>query len=220
MVNNGATSSGTTSAPNNNISSRTPALEGTSDATSSTQHIVEGQSIEGTFAREAVRQIKPIIELFRTDKIKKSQAIYRIGQVLAAEPTGNERLKSDALEQYAGTLDRIESLAASADKHGARVTITGPMHERRVGGPGKRSREHAEFDRHIADEPEENDVNGFLAKLSKGLEPGVEQDEREERSGEDSDQELEANDGIEERGWSNKKQKVYESQMPWFSTEQ
>ena len=118
-MNNGAASSGTTSAPNNNISSQMPALEGNSDATSSAQHTVEGQSIKGTFAREAVRQIEPIIELFRTDKINKSQAIYQIGQVLAAEPTGNERLKSDALEQYAGTLNRIESLAASADKHGA-----------------------------------------------------------------------------------------------------
>ena len=103
-MNNGATSSGTTSAPNNNISSQTPAPEGTSDATSLAQHTVEGQSIEGTFAREAVRQIEPIIELFRTDKIKKSQVIYRIGQVLAAEPTGNEQMHSSSTQELSTEL--------------------------------------------------------------------------------------------------------------------
>ena len=127
-------------------------------------------------------------------------------------------MKSDALEQYAVTLDRIESLAASVDKHGTRVTVTRAMHERRVGESSKRSRQHSESDRHTADEPQENDVNSFLAKLSKGLEPGMEQEEQGEGSGDDSEQE--ADDTLEEWGWSNKKQKIYESQMPWFSAEQ
>ena len=219
MVNNGSAPSGSTSASNNTLN-RTPISESVtdSDTISTTQCTIGGHNGEGIFAGETVKQIEPVVKLFRTDKIKKSLAIYRIGQILAAGPTGNEGLKSDTLEQYAVTLDWIESLATSVDKHGARVTVAGTMHERRVGESSKRSRQHAESDRHTADEPQENNVDSFLAKLSKGLEPGMEQEERGEGSKDDSEQE--ADDTLEERGRSNKKQKIYESQMPWFSPEQ
>ena len=138
MVNNasGPKSSGSTATPNTG-SNRPTASRDTTNTTSSNQPTVESQEHELTFAGEAVKQIEPIIELFRTDKIKKSQAILRIGQILAAEPTGNEHLKSSALEQYAATLDRIEALTASANKHGTQVIRTGPMHERRIGEFGK-----------------------------------------------------------------------------------
>ena len=39
----------------------------------------------------------------RSGRIKKLQAIYQIGQILAGEPARNEQLKSDALEQYVST---------------------------------------------------------------------------------------------------------------------
>ena len=64
------------------------------------------------------------------------------------------------------------------------------MHERRAGESGKRSRGHAELDRHTAntDEPQENEVDSFLANLSKGFEPGEEQGERGEGSDDNSEQ--------------------------------
>ena len=190
MVNNASGSTPLGAAPASNaMAHRTPVSRDTTDTTSTTQHTVKSWESEPAFAGEAVKRIEPIIELFRAEKIRKSQAIFRIGQVLAMEPTGNEELKSSALEQYTGTLDRIESLAATVNKHGARVIGTGPMHERRVSESGKRSRGLAELDRYNdADGPGEGDVDHFLAKLSKGFEPGVGQGEKGEgsESGDDS----------------------------------
>ena len=104
MVNNESTPSGSTSAPNNE-SIQTLTSERTPNAAGTSQYTVERQGGEDTFAREAVKQIEPIIESFRTHKIKKPQAICQIGEILTAEPSGNDQLKLDALEQYAGTLD-------------------------------------------------------------------------------------------------------------------
>ena len=67
-----------------------------------------------TFAGEIVHQIKAIVESFRVGKIKKSQAIFQIGQILAAEPTGDDKLKSNSLDRYAATLDGIEALTAES----------------------------------------------------------------------------------------------------------
>jgi hypothetical protein len=211
MVNNETTPS--TSARVETSSSR--ASETTAGTSGTTQQTNIGQDNEPTFAEEAVKQIEPIIESFRTGKVKKSQATYQIGQVLAAEPTGNEQLKSDALEQYANTLDRIESIITSVNQHGTRVT-TGI--ERRNEESNKRSRGHAELDRNNTHEQREDDVDNFLTRLSKGVKPGMDEDTQREGSEENSDQELDEVPG--ERGRSNKKQKIYESQMPWFNTEQ
>ena len=52
----------------------------------STQHSGEDDSIiEFNFAAEVVQQIETLVELFRMGKIKKPQAIFKIGQVLAAD---------------------------------------------------------------------------------------------------------------------------------------
>ena len=217
MVNNGSTPS--TSASVDISSNRTPNSGGSSETVGTTQYGPESQESNHVFAGEAVKRIEPIVESFRTEKIKKSQAIYRIGEILAAEPTGNEQLKSEALEQYAAVLDRIESLVASANGHGARVA--GPMHERRLGAGenGKRSRGYAELDGDNPNEPRGSDVDNFLAKLSKGLEPGIEQDVQGDGSQEGDESDQEPDDELGERGRSNKKPRIFESQMPWFDAE-
>jgi len=59
------------------------------------------------------------------------------------------------------------------------------------------------------------DVDDFLERLSKdsgGLEDPGEGDS-------DNDSEQESVDGAGDQGRSNKKQRIYEAQMPWFSTE-
>ena len=97
-------------------SSRTGASDSTTLAT--TQQSGELQT-EGnvTFVGQAVEQIQAFIESFRTGKIKKSQAIFKIGQVLATE-SRDKQLKSDKLEQYSSTLDRIQALSAKSHEHG------------------------------------------------------------------------------------------------------
>jgi hypothetical protein len=56
-----------------------------------TQHSGDEQTSEPVFAGEAVRQIEALVETFRTGKAKKSQTIFKIGQILASEPSGSER---------------------------------------------------------------------------------------------------------------------------------
>ena len=85
-----------------------------------TQQSGDSQGEENTFAGEIVRQIEAIVESFRTEKSTKPQAIFKIGQVLATEQTGDEQSKLDSLERYASTLDNIEALSAQSAKHGQR----------------------------------------------------------------------------------------------------
>jgi hypothetical protein len=98
-----------------------PAPVGFTDSltTGPTQRSIEEPTEEGLFAGETVRHIETIVESFRTNKIKKSQAIYKIGRALASEPTGDDELKSDSLERYAATLNGIEALASQSVKHGS-----------------------------------------------------------------------------------------------------
>ena len=113
-------------------SSRTGASDSITPAT--TQQSGELQT-EGnvTFAGQAVEQIQAFVESFRTGKIRKSQAIFKIGQVLAAE-SGDEQLKSDALEQYSSTLDGIEALSVKSHEHGER--LVNPLLGKRKNIPG------------------------------------------------------------------------------------
>ena len=60
-----------------------------------TQQSADEQASGSTFAGETVRQIEALVKSFRTKQINKSETIYRIGQVLADEPTGSKQLKFD-----------------------------------------------------------------------------------------------------------------------------
>jgi hypothetical protein len=86
------------------------------------QQSTDEQSGEITFAGEVVRQIEALVESFHTGKTKKSQTIFKIGQVLENKPGENEQLKSDSLNGYLATLDGIEALAAQSDRHGTHVS--------------------------------------------------------------------------------------------------
>jgi hypothetical protein len=156
------------------------------------------------------------VESFRTGKIKKSESIYRIGRILADQPTGSEQLKSDSLERYVSTLEGIEAIVAKSNQHGARVTESalGKRKDTSSGGSGRPE----ELNRNSPDIGEPADIDDFLQRMSE--EHDVE--ERGSISGRDSEDDSgqESNDGIGERGRSNKKQRIYESQMPWFKAEQ
>ena len=84
-----------------------------------TQQSADEQASRSTFAGETVCQIEALVESFRTRQINKSETIYRISQVLADEPTGSKQLKSNSLNRYVATLERIEAIAAQSDQYGA-----------------------------------------------------------------------------------------------------
>ena len=197
-------------------------IEGTSSgaastiATGATQQPDENQTVENLFAGEVVQKIQTIIESYRTSKVRKSQAVVQIAQLLAAESSGSEHLKIDALERYSSTLDAIEARAAETNKHGARVTDSA-LRKGKEDSP-KRSRRHEEPDRDNAGTTRAIDVDDFLNGFSKGNEQRMGGNDLGGESGNESDAGSE--NGVGERGHSNKKQRIYESQMPWFSTEQ
>jgi hypothetical protein len=203
-----------TSTPNESSSNRIQ----DSITTATSQPSGDEQSQEDSFAGEAVQQIETVVESFRTGKIKKPQAIYKIGQILAAEPKGDDLLKSNSLDQYASTLDGIEALAAQANKCGS--LLADPLLGKRKDGPSEGSRGHEEFDRgHTDAGPSQAiDVDNFLEGISKGNTLDAGGHIPDERSGDESESESVDDGG--RRGRSNKKQRIYESQMPWFSTEQ
>ena len=193
-------------------SSRTGASDSITPAT--TQQSGELQT-EGnvTFAGQAVEQIQAFVESFRTGKIRKSQAIFKIGQVLAAE-SGDEQLKSDALEQYSSTLDGIEALSAKSHEHGER--LVNPLLGKRKNIPGDGGERHEAPDGDIAGTPHPIDVDDFLDGIPKGVDPELGDNDS---GGGSSSSDESSDDESGGRGRSNKKQRIYESQMPWFSKE-
>ena len=94
-----------------------------SDITAATTQ-QSGGDTENSFATEAVQQIETVVESFRTNGIEKPQAIFRIGQILAADPRGDEKQKSESLARYASTLDGIETLASKSNERGLRLSNT------------------------------------------------------------------------------------------------
>ena len=121
--------------------------------------------IEIDFAGEIVKQIETVVESFRTGKVKKPQAIYKIGQILATDERGDEQLKSDSLDQYASTLDSIEALANQSNKHGDQLSnpILGKRKDNASGG----SQRHEEPNKDNSNVTNPIDVDEFLEGISK-----------------------------------------------------
>ena len=182
-----------------------------------TQHSGDTQSSEPIFAGEVVRQIETLVETFRTGKAKKSQTIFKIGQILASEPTGSEQLKADSLEQFISTLDGIEAIAAQSATHGSHVT-RGSMLGKRKDGSEDRDQRPEEPNGSNPTNAQSVDVDDFLQRLSEGNDLD---DNRGSPGGDSGDNSKDKSDDEQGgNGHSNKKQRIYESQMPWFSTEQ
>ena len=186
--------------------------------TGATQRSGESQDNETSFAGEAVKRIEALVESFRTGKDKKSNTIVKISQVLAEETDGDEQAKSDALDRYSSTLDGIEALSAQSAEHGLRFINPGSVLGKRKDGVGDGGRRHETPDRGNPGTMPIIDVDDFLEGVPKGLggEPSV--GGGDSRGG--SDSEHDSGDDIDDRGRSNKKQRIFESQMPWFSAEQ
>ena len=94
-----------------------------------TEHSGGSQSIEDSFANEAVQKIEVLVESLRTGGIKKMQAIYKISQILAAEPKGNDELKSESLAWYASILDGIKNITSRSNDN---ISLTLPSENERM----------------------------------------------------------------------------------------
>ena len=171
---------------------------------------------ENSFAGEIVGQIESVVESFRTGSIKKAQAIFKIGEIITRDPRGDEQIKSDSLDKYAITLDEIETLATQSNERGLRYFDSSLG--KRKDNPDEGNQRHEELDRDNAGVTNPIDVDGFFQGLSEEDRLRFKADEYDDKSKDDSDKE--SNHELDERGQSNKKQRIYESQMPWFSTEQ
>ena len=179
-----------------------------------TQQSGESQGEESTFARETVGQIEALIESFRTGKDTKTQTIFKIGQILAAEQIGDEQSKFDSLERYASTLNSIETLSTESAKHGQR--FVNPVLGKRKEVINDGDRRHETVDRSITGARNPIDLDDFIEGLSnKSVD-----DHGNDESGGDSSSDESGNDEPNNQGKSNKKQRVYESQMPWYDNEQ
>ena len=202
-----------------------PAIESNGEGSSSargadsitvgtTQQSRESQKEESTFVRETVGQIETLVESFRTGKNTKPQTIFKIGQILAAEQIGDEQSKLDSLERYASTLDNIETLSARSTKHGQR--FIDPVLGKRKEVTSDGDKRYQTLDGDTARVTNQVDINDFIDRLSKD---DVAQHGDDDSGGESSSDEF-GNNGPDERGKSNKKQRIYESQMPWYNEEQ
>jgi hypothetical protein len=187
-----------------------------SDITAATTQ-QSGGDTENSFATEAVQQIETVVESFRTNGIEKPQAIFKIGQILAADPRGDEKQKSESLARYASTLDGIETLASKSNERGLRLSNTALGKRKEV--PGDGSQRHGEPSRDNAEPSQTVDVDDFLHGISKEKEFNVGGNDSGRASNDSDESDRESDDGFDERGRSNKKQRIYESQMPWFASE-
>jgi hypothetical protein len=193
-------------------SSRTGISDSTTPAT--TQQSGEPQ-VEGStpFAGQVVEQIQALVESFRTGKIKKSQTVFKIGQILAAEPSGDDKQKSDSLEQYSSTLDGIEALSFKSAEHGSR--FIDPSHGKRKDVPVEGGERHEAPVGNNAGDTHPINVDDFFGGIPEGVASQLGNDDP--GGGSSSDESSDDDSGG--RGRSNKKQRIYESQMPWFSNE-
>ena len=184
-----------------------------SNTSRTAQQSGESQDDEtNTFAEQAVEQIEALVESFRMGKTKKAQTIFKISQILATESDGDDQLKSDSLERYAITLDGINALASKSAGHGKWFN---PLLGKRKDGPGGGGGRHEESVRDNASATHQNDIDDFYAGLPQGDIPQLGDDGP---SGGSSSSESLDNDP-DDRGQSNKKQRIYESQMPWYINE-
>jgi hypothetical protein len=185
-----------------------------SNVTGETQQSGDGENAENSFAGQVVEQIEVLVESFRTGKIKKSQAIFKIGQILATEPTGDEQVKTDSLERFVSTLEQIEAHTARSDEHGRQ--LVNPVLGKQKDDAETGDKRYETLDGDNARLSHAIDVDDFLNGIPKGSGPETEGSISDDQS--DSERESVNDSSI--RGRSNKKQRIYESQMPWFSKEQ
>jgi len=147
---------------------------------------------------ECIKQMDNIVEVFRSNEIMKLKVLSSIISILDLNPSRTEWAKDTAVKYYAKTLDEVQALSSSAIWRGdiARDTLE----------PRKRSANSAEPHRFVDHDTKIDELISQISWDSKRS--------RKHSSGNASD------DKINLDGTSNKKWRVFESEMPWYTREE
>jgi len=153
---------------------------------------------QGDIEEESIKHMDNIVESFRCNKITKLKALSKIISILDINPLRTEWAKDAAVEYYAKTLDEIQTLSSSAIRRGevARGALESGGDHHKSTQPGGHINLDAKIDELISQ----------LSWESKNL--------KKHSSGSAS------NDDGDLDGASNKRQRVFESEMLWFTREE
>ena len=168
------------------------------EPTDESPHVVkitwDGDYIES----ESIEQMDDIVEDFRQNNITKFKALSTIILILDLNQSSSERAKDSAIKYYGKTLDEIQALSSSASRRGE-IAQQGLQR-------GRGSPEPVHAIRNIDQDAEIDELISQISRESKKS--------RKQVSGDNSDNETDFD------GPSNKKRRIYESEMPWFVREE
>ena len=154
----------------------------------------EGDFIES----ESIEQMDDVVENFRENKLTKLKALSTIISILDLNPSSSERAKDSAVEYYAKTLDEIQALSSSATRRGE---LAQHALQQRAG-----SHDRVQVHRDVNQDAEIDELISQISRESKKS--------RKQVSGDNSDNETDFD------GPSNKKRRIFESDMPWYTREE
>ena len=160
---------------------------------------------EYSLEEESINLMDEIVENFRRKEITKLKALSNIISILDFNPSITERAKDAAVEHYSRTLNEIEALATSAAQRGEHAQRgLQRIGERDIGTT------------HLGDEQHDAVIDDLISHLSNESKRGK-RPVSEDFIDNDVDSTKEPDIGDIQ---SNKKRRVLESQMPWFSREE
>ena len=165
----------------------------------------EGHENERALDEESINLMDDVVESFRSKEITKLKALSNIITILDFDTSRTEKTKDVAVEYYSRTLDEIEALATSAVKRGEHVQ-RGLQPTRGVGSAGTT---------HLRNEQHDADIDELISQVSRESKTS-----KRPLSGDFFDADDDANDSDVGGTRSNKKRRIFESQMPWFSREE
>ncbi|KIK02791.1 hypothetical protein K443DRAFT_5817 [Laccaria amethystina LaAM-08-1] len=161
----------------------------------------DGQSLE----QESIDLMDDIVENFRSKGITKLKALSNIISILDFNPSRSEQAKDAAVEYYSRMLNEINALATSAFRWGEHAQRS----LQHTGKPNVGSK-------HVRNEQRDADVNELLSQISN------ESKQSRRPSSQDfiDDDDTNSYDLVPSEVQSNKKRRVHESDMPWFTREE
>jgi hypothetical protein len=161
----------------------------------------QSSAIRSDSSQPVIVHIDQVLEMFRNKTITKAKALSLVFHHLKIRPDQNEPEKEKAFELYTNTIDSISSLTAKATDRGSIVSGLS-------GGANARDSRHDE----VEPSPAVNlnaSIDHQIDELVSNHSRGIGRD-REDKSGGESE-------GEDVR--SNKRQRVKESDMPWYERE-
>ena len=149
---------------------------------------------------ECIERMDDLVKNFRCNEITKLKVLSCIISILDLNPSRSEWVKDAAVEYYAKTLDEVQALSSSAVRRGTIVE--------NAFDSGRQSPNPTESRRPTNQDAE---IDELISQISRDSERP-----RGQSSGTESDNELD----LDRNGASNKKRRVFESQMPWYTKEE